>query len=200
MFKNKKIFIVFLLTVTFLFFINNLYCFGYTDPLINSGTISYTLTDEDIEKCESIADGRPFFIATNNSNSWVVIGSTLDSYFYITDGTFYCSSGQYYFKDLYSATSLNNMSLVNNGYLKSCETAFSYYYTSKDIKKEDDVFFHQSPQGIIATLVEEIQKTGIMGQVMKEILGVLPLIIVVVVSLVGLRKALQMLSMLLHKA
>lgn len=79
--------------------------------------------------------------------------------------------------------------------------------STKDIINRDtnEVVFQRAPlfqqtvgetQAVVANQLEGVQ----MVQVMKEIVGVLPLIIVVVVSLVGLRKALQMLSTLLHKA
>lgn len=52
----------------------------------------------------------------------------------------------------------------------------------------------------LAPVIQREKTKGTLQETLTEILVVLPLIIVVVVSLVGLRKALKMLSMLLRRS
>lgn len=68
-------------------------------------------------------------------------------------------------------------------------------YTSNDIKKFDgSIFFQKAP---VPVLVEVMKKEKAEKKTIQEILEVLPLTIVVVVSFLGLRKALRMLLNLL---
>lgn len=68
-----------------------------------------------------------------------------------------------------------------------------------DVMSEDGLstVFQQPTLGKVTTLAPVMNKVE-MSPVLKEIITILPLIIVVVVSLVGLRKVLKMLSHLLH--
>lgn len=73
------------------------------------------------------------------------------------------------------------------------------YYSSVDIKDIDgNVVFSVPPQvqGIVAQQVEEIQ----LSQTLEEVLGILPMTLVVLVSLVGLRKGLKMLETFFHQS
>ena len=77
--------------------------------------------------------------------------------------------------------------------------SFSMTYSDFDIKYDgywseklgEEIFFQKTPlvQGIVAQQVETVE----MSQVLQEIVGILPLIIALLVSLVGLRKGLKML-------
>lgn len=72
-------------------------------------------------------------------------------------------------------------------------------YSNFDIYNSDGtVFFQPAPltQGIVAQQVEQIKMT----QILQEIITLLPLILVVMVSLVGLRKGLKMLETFLHQS
>ena len=72
-------------------------------------------------------------------------------------------------------------------------------YSTSDIYVDDTntVFFYRTPVGIIAPLVDRkmMQETTL-----QEVVIILPMILVVVVSLVGLRKALAMLFSLLRQS
>lgn len=74
------------------------------------------------------------------------------------------------------------------------ESSINIYQSSTG----SEIFFPQTPQAIaiLAPIVEgtETSKT------LAEVLGILPKILVVVVSFLGLRKALKMLSALLHRS
>ena len=61
--------------------------------------------------------------------------------------------------------------------------------------EEGELFFPQPPLSL-----GEIVETSQMEKVLQQIVTILPLILVVVVSFLGLRKALQMLLTLLHQA
>ena len=70
------------------------------------------------------------------------------------------------------------------------------YYTDGNQKTDDKPFFQQTPQVVLAPQVEEIQ----LSQTLEEVLGILPMTLVVLVSLVGLRKGLKMLETFLHQS
>lgn len=85
------------------------------------------------------------------------------------------------------------------GYLGIYYAKEKIIYSNIDIYngiKSDDIFFQAPPQGILAPIVEGTK----METTLQEVIHLLPLIIVVVVSFLGLRKALQMLSTLLRRA
>lgn len=62
-------------------------------------------------------------------------------------------------------------------------------------ENHDEVFFWGTPQGRLAPIMSQVE----MKTVLLEIIKVLPMILVVVVSFLGLRKALRMLSTLLRR-
>lgn len=57
-------------------------------------------------------------------------------------------------------------------------------------------FFQQPPVGVLAPIVEEAP----LGETIKEIVGILPIVLIILVGLIGLRKGLALLSQTLHKA
>lgn len=72
-------------------------------------------------------------------------------------------------------------------------------YSNRDVysgASKDVVFFQAPPQGILAPIVEGTK----METTLQEVIHLLPLIIVVVVSFLGLRKALRTLSKVLHQS
>lgn len=70
-----------------------------------------------------------------------------------------------------------------------------YYYDGNQMT-DDKPFFQVTPQVVLAPQVEEIQ----LSQTLEEVLGILPTTLVVLVSLVGLRKGLKMLETFLHQS
>lgn len=95
-----------------------------------------------------------------------------------------------------------NTSPVCNPYYKSFAFEIGQVvYSDIDIYLDDGetVLFYVPAQEVLAQVLVR-EKAEKPEMVMKEIVVILPLIIVIVVSLVGLRKALTMLSTLLHRA
>lgn len=71
-----------------------------------------------------------------------------------------------------------------------------FCYGNEDNEGINDVFFHQAPR-----LVEiVVQERGAMRETLLQIVKILPMILVVVVSFLGLRKCFSFLSTFLHKA
>lgn len=70
-------------------------------------------------------------------------------------------------------------------------------YSDNTVYNEDGtIFFTQAPLGALGKIMSKIPTTGIMSQIVT----ILPLILVVVVSFLGLRKAWRLLSTQLHQA
>lgn len=83
----------------------------------------------------------------------------------------------------------------NSGYGVNSLDCFKYCNFDILTTNSSDVFFQNTPLVPLGEIVEEAPT----GEVMSQIIQILPMILVVVVSLVGLRKALQILSQILHK-
>ncbi len=100
--------------------------------------------------------------------------------------------------DFYNTSNVN----LNNSWGQDIsEILFSTLDVYNKYGQEGEVFFQQTPliiQTRLAPIVEK--KQGAMEMALKEIIAILPMILVVVVSFLGLRKALRMLSMLLHRS
>lgn len=145
---KKSLYIVFILSLLLIVFCP--FSFGYTAPLLVSGTKTYEVTADGVSAAEHVADGKPFYICTNFSDVWIFISSSADSYFYIQDNLLYSTSGSYSF-----ATFNNNVAgsfrTLSNGGMTKVETDFSYYYTSDNIMRGSsgtDVFFSASDVSI----------------------------------------------------
>lgn len=109
------------------------------------------------------------------------------------NGTLSSSSGKYfYYFDLYGDVYSRSVILANHDIYREG-------YTSES---DEPVF--QLPElekaTILAPVIQREKTKGTLQVVLKEIIKILPLIIVVVVSLVGLRKALKMLFQLLRQS
>lgn len=114
-------------------------------------------------------------------------------------------SGYFYVFNLnYELESSNYYSELN------FNSDYSWYFSDNVINSSMDfytdntyttLFFQGTPlvqEKVLAPIVEEKKET--MGTVLQEIVSILPMILVVVVSLVGLRKALSMLFSLLRQS
>lgn len=85
--------------------------------------------------------------------------------------------------------------VIDHSNIVACTT--DIYYTDGKQKTDDKPFFQQTPQvGIVAQQVEEIQ----LSQALQEVIAILPMTLVVLVSLVGLRKGLRVLETFLHQS
>ena len=71
-----------------------------------------------------------------------------------------------------------------------------YLFRNIDAYDNDTLFFQGTPLSNLALIVEKTETQETLLQIVK----ILPMILVLVVSFLGLRKALQMLSTLLHQA
>ena len=111
------------------------------------------------------------------------------------------SSAPSYFYDVEKGADWTKTS--DSGYIGGIESlnivacTTDIYYTDGKQKTDDKPFFQQTPQvGIVAQQVEEIQ----LSQALQEVIAILPMTLVVLVSLVGLRKGLKMLETFLRQS
>ena len=73
-------------------------------------------------------------------------------------------------------------------------------FSSCDILNSDgEVVFQKTPVGVQSTLVPIVQQAPL-EETTKEIVGILPIVLIILVGLIGLRKGLALLSQTLHKA
>lgn len=190
MLKNKKLFFILLITLILLFFSVSS-CFADNSPIPLPNEYEYYVV--------WYVDNTYYAMTSQNKATYQDYDGN-ENFWLDGDKKFYIYNGSSWLEDS-----------IPNSYYGSNYVVFQYrqnygltfastiYASNHDIVFTADpgkVFFHKAPVGVLAQKLEGVE----MSQVMKEILGVLPLIIVVVVSLVGLRKAFQMLSTLLRKA
>lgn len=105
----------------------------------------------------------------------------------------------------FSSISLNSFETVSRG---SGSTAWDYSvfsgYSSVDIYDSDNnVLFQGASQPVEETnqvVLAEIVEPMEMDKTLAEILGILPIVIVVIVSLIAIRKAIAFLRTLLHRS
>ena len=188
--KHKKIFFIFVL---FLILFSTV-SYGANYPPYPEG---YDITDYFIFEY----DGSIYLASVLNRDN-VYVGhqgsSHLSSYMiYGTNLLFILQDNNWVFDDdsfLYDSGHV--LIPPDNSKFTVLMSTFNINYDGYWANQTGTEVFSPAPQGVIADSVETVE----MNQVMKEILGILPLILVVVVSLVGLRKALSMLLTLLRRS
>jgi len=210
MLKNKKVLIIILLYILLIFtFCSNTFAYSSGDEN-DFGYYYSTFPDELLNKVKLLDEWndneygcfgfhykawnsyRVIFIENPDFNKSCRVSSS-SSY-----GASFCinlDGGNYIIYDYNLDYSLKERSTHSlNGYH---ENKGNDEYLFKNIKAYDDdtLFFLPAPLTHLAQVVEKVE----MEETLKEIIQILPLILVVVVSFLGLRKALQMLSTLLHR-
>lgn len=150
------------------------------------------------------------FIEMNLDNTFTIelFWTDFDKFnYYITSGGYFAierplSRGVYKFSlvdgsfSLYSSNIKTSTSSTGS---TSLNTASDLLYYDLDVYDEDGVLFLKKNQPVQLKVLPEVEGLNL-GQVMKEILGVLPVILIILVGLIGLRKALAMLFRILRKS
>lgn len=181
------------------FFINS---FGYT-------TVSdYSLPYTDLfENHISGKDDNGYYIIEGQNTvcdrCFVIESDGILYYFFVSDGYFDNSVTKYCFTDtsnynyIYYEYSTDGTFIRQNSLL--CRSSFNlwhydFVYSTFDLVTEDGTIFFQ-----LTPLAQVISVENLERKTTKEITEILPLILVVVVSFLGLRKALSWLSTLLRR-
>lgn len=202
MLKNKRILFIFaLILITVL--IVPLKSFCATDSTIDTTT---GFSEDQVKVMQTIykqySSKYDSYVCRENQSiiSMYLYNCSEELYFYVIGDKLYSSikCEPYYVEFDYSGNirtelqgSYNQVYAISRGKPNIYSNRDVYFGASKDV-----VFFHVPPQGILAPIVEGTK----METTLQEVIHLLPLIIVVVVSFLGLRKALQMLSTLLRRA
>lgn len=179
---NKKITLVFLI-ILFLFILT---CTSY-GAVANYESEHYIEWTDKSGLVKRICTNEDFYIKSR----WINNREYFDVFSLSTETSLRCSvyiDGVLEYDNVASAVTgadYFNSSMVNS----SKGNVFVYSSDGKEV-------FQQAPRlvGIV------VQERGAMKETLFQIVAILPLILVVVVSLVGLRKAWSLLSTLLHKA
>lgn len=190
MLKNKKLFAVLLITLILLVFSVSS-CFADTTPIPPPNEHEYYVV--------WYVDDIYYAIVSQNKCTYQDYGDN-ENFWLDGDKKFY----------IYNGSSWENGSIPNS-YYGSSYVVFQYrqnygltfastiYASNYDIVFTADrgkVFFHKAPVGVLAQKLEGVE----MSQVMKELVGLVPLVIGLLVSVIGLRKALQILFQVLKNS
>lgn len=123
-----------------------------------------------------------------------------DLFFYVLNGELYSSiECSPYYVNFTTSGVIRNEGQGSYNQVYAHASGKPNIYSNRDVysgASRDIVFFQVPPQGILAPIVEETKAEVIL----QEVVQLLPMILVVVVSFLGLRKALQILSTLLRRA
>lgn len=203
MLKNKKILIILLLSIILL---------GISTSCFAIDNINNSYSESDLYNCFVVADkymkdnniiyydyfvGYEGNIENGTVNVLFIINSDYVCYAEPGSNGRICSNHTYLIQ--FSGTrnfEISNLVLTDYSATTKWNLSKDLKYSSFPIYYNDgSLFFPLTPLKRMAPIVAQVE----MGEIMKEIIKILPLILVVVVSLVGLRKALKMLSTLLHR-
>lgn len=209
--KNKKILFIFLMLALF-----TLLC---TSKSFASTSIDFKYNDEDYSlNYDSVFDNKCFVIVHSNYYNCFMAYSFNDSVQYFNlgyklyvgeDNRIKFSNGSefidinhtvYKYKNdtwVHSDTGDDGSTLDLKYFPNGSNSSFLYCpYTIYNI--DGSIFFRIAPQvqGIVAQQVETVK----MSQTLVEVIALLPMILVVLVSLVGLRKGLKMLETFLRQS
>lgn len=192
-----------------LFCVISLFSFSKCFAVTNSSIEDFTSSDINyISKCtntvssymkENNLSKKYYFIITqgdekfSNKEEFIIVFSDSPSFRdnYFED----CDLLAFWF-DMGSTSIRQTKSFTNANMLFDNLKIYYTNYSNDTIKAVTNPSFFQTPTGVLAP---ELQAVEMMG-VLQEIVELLPLILVVVVSFLGLRKALKMLSTLLHQS
>lgn len=191
--KNKSFSIVCIFLLIVLLFTSNVFAVSLNDN--NKKTYNLPEFTDEMKQYDKylifVEDGGKLF------NLVFLVDN--DGFFYNTTGGIFCygrvllcsTTGDSYYNTRYEVSSGTIAKLGGPITSSSVFICNNNIYT--DVNKSD-VFFQVSPLAQVVG-VELVQK-----KTTREILGVLPLILVVVVSFLGLRKALRMLLSFLRRS
>lgn len=190
MLKNKKVLLLLLIFLILFIFSSNIFA-----VVLDVDGSQVKLPDINFKHYVVLKGDNYYLMALDDvySESANVCKAGDSSYKYCEGVT--TSNDNYLIKFPYYSLNGNEWNLVTS---VSNWTAggLSVIYSTENIYYNNEIFFQKAPQGVLTQIVEQVE----MREVMTEIIKIIPLIIVVVVSFLGLRKALQILSMVLHRA
>lgn len=146
-----------------------------------------------------------YFVRSSSSSVVCYKVEDKGQFFWIEDNTVYCSAshpGSFHYTYMYDQDGWRYSSGVSesDGHIFSFDNS-SIVYSSVDIysdKEQSSIFFPRTPlpELNLQKVVEETDLT----LTMAELIGVLPLVIGLVVSCLGLRKGWRVLAVALHRA
>ena len=179
---SKKLTLVFLIILFLLCF--TVVSFGATAEYNSEHYIDWTDRDVNVKR---ICANEDFYIKAR----WISNREYFDVFSLSTETSLRCSvyvNGSLEYDNVASAVTgadYFSSSMINS------TSGNVYVYSS-----EGEELFHRAPR-LVAIV---IQNRGAMKETLLEIVKILPMILVVVVSFLGLRKCFSFLSTLLHKA
>lgn len=190
MLKNKKVLLLLLIFLILFIFSSNIFA-----VVLDVNGSQVELPDINFKHYVVLKGDNYYLMALDDvySESANVCKADNSSYKYCEGVT--TSNDNYLIKFPYYSLNGNEWNLVTS-VSNWTASGLSVIYSTENIYYNDEIFFQKAPQGVLTQIVEQVE----MREVMTEIVKIIPLIIVVVVSFLGLRKALQMLSKVLHQS
>lgn len=195
MLKNKKIILVLLAFLVLFMFSSSVFAsfdFNYND-------VDYSFSDlpTDIAEYYCIVDDGNGYFSIYCGDTAITYDNDGRNLLYSTNIRRYCKQGM-----------LGDWGGSGNTHASGIYKGQAYQvgaviYSNHDIYYTNDsetVFFQKTPEALEETALAKITRESHPEEVLIQILKLIPLILVVVVSFLGFRKAWSLLSNLLHKA
>lgn len=203
--KNKKIIFITFIAILFLLLLStSSHAFTISYNVEGYGSTKYGSADEEIadppeEYLSYLQNGYVVFSSYDTSKYYFLV-PTDDAYFYIDNGRLYCSDGT---KMLHMTYNFSENAWTGMVYCTDGSVGYSCWQSCAcdvytDINKTD-FFFQQpaeQPEGIVQKAVKPVE----MRETLAEVVAILPLILSVLVSLIALRKGLQVLLSFLKQS
>ncbi len=197
MFENKRIRIVFCLLI-FLFFIliSSSSVFASTFIIVDDNTIE--IPDYITEKYSH------YFVAKRkDENNYAFFVGNSPFIFATENEKLYVNTTNF------GAIGFSEFDKINFAYFKSLSSTSKYEidkfmkfdtmeikYSNADIVKDNEKVFPQAPLGTIATEITSVD----FSMVLQEVLGLLPMILVILIGLIALMKAIKLLYSIFQNA
>lgn len=208
MLKNKYIFILLSVFILSIFLISNVSCAssvvldgksydipdGIEKLVTNIGDDGYiifknlTTNEFYVVYCPDFETKDAYFSIDKNGNEYIVYYTNSENWHRAYYGHYDTSSSKWVYDGYWGGSAYDGKTYSNVIFLTSTHTVYKY--------GSSDIFF-QIPQ---TTKLGEIVEKAEMKETLTQIILILPLILVVVVSLIGFRKAWALLSKILHRA
>lgn len=188
--KNKKLTLVFLIVLFLLCFSVFVSASDETIPYDSAHYVEFVKPDGGVRR---ICTNEDFYTTL----VWRGNHEYLSVYSLATEEIIPCAV---YRDGSSNVTMTNGSAVIQINYFDRYEFTDSkgtvFCYGNEADEGINDVFFHQAPRLVPIIL----QERGAMMETLLQIVKIVPLILVVVVSYLGLRKAWRILSTLLHQA
>ena len=179
------------------------YLYSSCKPLFVSGSTprfvrSFSMTDSEIYNADNPAC-YIFYASSSNNFNFTLLDVTRITYDSINDSPFTTLANSSRLNSLYSNHNINYYTTSDNGKASIENIEPTLLLSASDLYDNNENLVFQLPLQTQPTLVASQVGEAEMNKTLQEILGILPVVIVVLVGLIAIRKGIQFLMARMKK-